>query len=350
MLVLISGMTENTVLMILRHERRFMTFRQAMRDGLVAAGVVRGIRWLSGCRGAILMLHRVCRNKVPGWLADPGLWVTLDQLGRTVDRLTAEGYTLVTLDQALAQLQQGRQADPFVCLTFDDGYLDNYQWLFPWIQQREIPIAIYLTTGFLDRSQPAWWCGIETLLRSGRMVRASDTERSLFYQKMCRDLRQLTRAERTDRLQEIATRHDWDFFAESSHPIITWDMAREMAASGWVTLGIHTHSHAALSRLTPEELVEELRVSHQRFREELGRKARHFAFPYGDTASYNRHALAQVAGWGYDSAVLAHGGGLHPDGENPYALPRVGFGGSDRDIDLLIRLSGWRLLIKALPL
>jgi peptidoglycan/xylan/chitin deacetylase (PgdA/CDA1 family) len=60
---------------------------------------------------------------------------------------------------------------------------------------------------------------------------------------------------------------------------MTWAGAREMAATGLVTIGSHTHSHALLDRLSPDEAAAELDRSRQLIEEKVGVPGDHFAYP-----------------------------------------------------------------------
>ncbi|CAK0756898.1 putative Polysaccharide deacetylase family protein [Gammaproteobacteria bacterium] len=302
--------------------------KQKLLSHLRTIGFFRGIRWWSDCRGGILIMHRV-RKKIPkGWVADPGLWTTIDVLNQAIDLFQSEGYEIIPLEQGLSRVAANKQ--PFLCLTFDDGYLDNYEILFPWAQTRNIPIAIYLTTGFLDRDRPAWWCGVETLARSCK----NSAEK---YQTICQLLRTLSPTKQTSFLGNLEKEYRLDFLTQTEGHYMTWEMARTMAASGLVTLGVHTHSHFAASALTSKELEEELRKSDLRFYEEIGYKPSHFAFPYGDPSSVHSEALEQVSNWGYKSAALSNSALFSK--KDPRAFPRLGLC-DDRPIhNVLARLS-----------
>jgi peptidoglycan/xylan/chitin deacetylase (PgdA/CDA1 family) len=66
----------------------------------------------------------------------------------------------------MARLDRPGAKAKFAVLTFDDGYRDNYDLLLPELARRRIPALVYLTTGFIDRTAPMWWYGIDALLKT----------------------------------------------------------------------------------------------------------------------------------------------------------------------------------------
>ena len=98
---------------------------------------------------------------------------------------------------------------------------------------------------------------------------------------------------------------------------MNWSKLRELAERG-VEIGSHTRTHPHLTRLSSEELDRELRESRARVEDELGRRCRFLAYPYGDEDARVQEA-ARAAGY---EAAFALPGTASP--LNVYALPRVG--------------------------
>jgi peptidoglycan/xylan/chitin deacetylase (PgdA/CDA1 family) len=62
---------------------------------------------------------------------------------------------------------------------------------------------------------------------------------------------------------------------------MTWDQAGEMVASGLVTIGAHTNSHADFSITAAPEARRELEECDELIERRLGLRPRHFAYPWG---------------------------------------------------------------------
>ncbi len=136
----------------------------------------------------------------------------------------AESCHVVTLDQAADLLTAGAPpADdrPVVALTFDDGTADFVDEALPVLVRHRVPVTYYLATDFIERQRP---------------------------------------------------------FPNGGAPM-TWAAAAEALASGLVTIGSHTDTHALLDRITAEATAVELDRSISRIGERLGVEPVHFAYP-----------------------------------------------------------------------
>ena len=97
-------------------------------------------------------------------------------------------------------------------------------------------------------------------------------------------------------------------FPDDGTPL-SWAAVRDMASTGLVTFGSHTHGHLLLDRLPPAEAVDELDRSKDLIEHHVGAPAHHFAYPKAVAASAEVEPLVRAR---YRSAAL---GGNRP---NPY--------------------------------
>lgn len=86
----------------------------------------------------VLMYHDVAEA------GDPGVTISPERLEEHLQTLTQAGYTPVSLDQLYDYVHRGTQLpEKPVVLTFDDGYLSNYERAFPLLQKYGTPAAIF---------------------------------------------------------------------------------------------------------------------------------------------------------------------------------------------------------------
>ncbi len=186
------------------------------------------------------------------WLAASGRVVSLDD---AVDLLLAGA------DGAGAAAGDGPEADHHpdhhhdddpIVVTFDDGTADLAEVATPILVRHEVPATVYLATRYVDE-------GVD--------------------------------------------------FPDDGTPL-SWAAVRDMAATGLVTFGSHTHRHLLLDRLDPAAAVDELDRSKDLIEQHAGAPAHHFAYPKAVAASDEVEPLVRAR---YRSAAL---GGNRP---NPYA-------------------------------
>ena len=213
--------------------------------------------------GEALMLHRVVENRS----AEPNkceLEITPRFLEKTIVSYRKQGYCFVSIDQMCDILDGKDKTKPFVCLTFDDGYRDNYTLALPVLKRLEVPFAVYVTTGFIDNRLPMWWYPGEGL-GLGRE----------------------------------------ELIALSKEPLCT--------------IGAHTISHPTLDKMTYDEQLTEIATSQKELEEIIDCAVTHFSYPHG---AYNDQSVAIVKKCGFQSAFMAWGGAVRR-GDDRYELHRV---------------------------
>jgi peptidoglycan/xylan/chitin deacetylase (PgdA/CDA1 family) len=116
-------------------------------------------------------------------------------------------------------------------------------------------------------------------------------------------------------------------------PLMDWPTARRLQADGFVCAS-HTLSHPRLAQLSVAACRRELHDSRARLEDELGREARHLAYPFG---SFDDRVRAVAAEAGYRSACSVMIG-LSTSTDDPLALRRVPVNGQDSLVDFAWRL------------
>lgn len=159
----------------------------------------------------------------------------------------AASERVMTLSDAVELLSTDAapELDPVV-VTFDDGTPDVVDVAVPVLEAHQVPVTLYLATGFVDSDRGFW--------------QPEDTP-------------------------------------------ISWQGLRDAVATGLVDIGSHTHTHALLDRVDADTIADELDRSIDLIGTELGVTARHFAYPKAlppspeaDTAVRRRFDSAAIAG------------------------------------------------------
>lgn len=212
--------------------------------------------------GCILMLHRVVAHRSDG--ENRELEITPGFLEQTIKDYKQKGFRFVSIDDVCTILEKGKVDKPFVCLTFDDGYRDNYTNALSILKKEQVPFAIYITTGFVDNKQSMWWYPNE------RLGLSRDELLNLDAEPLC-------------------------------------------------TIGAHTITHPKLENLSAQEQRVEIKPSKQELESLLGHSVDHFSYPHG---SYNEDTIAIVKECGFRTALMAWGGVVRRS-DDPMRLHRV---------------------------
>lgn len=228
--------------------------RTYLKHALMAFAKKASRGWLAAdptSRTVVLCYHSVHPTKSFASATPTTFGHHLDWLTRHCD--------VVPLEQIPRTVLTAGRTRPAVAITFDDGYLDNYEFAFPLLHSRHLPATFFLTAGFLDKD-PA-------VLARTQMLRRSAYD----------DVRPLE-----------------------------WDQVRAMHAAG-MEIGAHTYSHPNLARLSRTRARDELERSKQIIEERLGTRVRSMAYPFGKPGRHftgETAAVVEEVGYEYACAVL----------------------------------------------
>ena len=248
---------------------------------------------------------------------------------------------LSELPEAIRDLQAaGRQlwkSSRFAMITFDDGYVDNYEFAYPVLRTNDATGVFFVATGFIDEPRLAWWDEIAWMIRSSKR----DTLR--LAENWLDELLKLDRSDRRQvinqmlrachRLDGCRTKQFLDGIAEetgsgrapkeaANEQWMTWDMIREMSAGG-MDFGAHTVTHPILAKLTAEEQGMEVCESRLRIERQLDRPITSLSYPVGKRESFNDETRAALSKHGFDCAFSYYGGHSSGADIDRFDIPRV---------------------------
>ena len=129
-----------------------------------------------------------------------------------------------------------------------------------------------------------------------------------------------------------------------ARPRWTGTIWRKLAADPLVTIGSATVNYPVLSNLKDAAALREMTMGRAVAQAAFRRDVRHFAYPFGDRASWRRQHVAMAEEAGFVSAVSAIPGVVEAEGRtNLHALPRITWDGRRRSLRAMrVMLSGAR--------
>ena len=296
--------------------------------------------WLGGV-GAIMTLHHVRPPRLDRFQPNRLLEVNPAFFERVIRRLRRSGADLVSLDEMHRRMTERDFKKRFVCITFDDGYRDNLDFAYPVLKKYEVPFAIYVATGFIDRIGEMWWLTLEAVIANNKLVglrldgedrlfncRTVDEKRTA-YEYIYWWLRQRETEEEVRKIvRELAARYDVDTAKFCADLCMTWQELATLAADPLVTIGAHTVNHVMLAKVPDKAVRSELANSRAVIEAALGVKPLHLAYPVGDRTSAGPREFKIAAELGYKTAVTTRPGAIfRGHAEHLTALPRISFNG-----------------------
>jgi peptidoglycan/xylan/chitin deacetylase (PgdA/CDA1 family) len=244
-------------------------------------------------------------------------------------------------------LERGRRLPPrSVALTFDDGYLDNYQLALPVLAKYRVPATIYLVSSTLTAGKPLWTSLLRYAIRSTPRKHASlaDGEGHLVNFPLTtvdeRDhaawyftnvLNVLTAARREAVLAELLCALEIEDRPRASRWFLSRDQIREMMSHG-ISFGAHTITHPNLPGIQRSEAQQEIEGSKAALEAYLGTPMRHFSYPNsgGLYPHFDDTIESQVRNAGFRSATTSVSGSLD-EASRLFRIQRIGISRSQSE-------------------
>ena len=288
---------------------------------------------------AVLNYHRIGEAEATPW--DPGVFsATAEQFDEQLTYVR-KYFTPVTLDEAVAfargEDRTGRGTR--ILITFDDGYIDNFESAFPILRSHGMQGVFYLPSSMIGSTAIPWWDAIAYMVKRARRrtfqlhypaALAVDLDRHGIETSLREILTLYKRPDMTDSDRFIAALSEAageKSPAENGERLfLDWDQARQMVAGG-MAAGAHTHTHRLLGRLTAGEQVFELTEGRRQLRERLGVEADTIAYPVGRRDSFTAETERLAEECGYRAAFSFYGGLNLAQRRSPYDILRVGVDG-----------------------
>jgi peptidoglycan/xylan/chitin deacetylase (PgdA/CDA1 family) len=295
-------------------------------------------------RKPVLMILNYHRVGDPGATEyDPGLFsCSAEEFDWQIAYLKRH-YRMTTLDEVLGLLGNGaRLTEPRVLITFDDGYIDNYQFAFPVLRRHGVQGVFFLPTAFTGTNRIPWWDSIAYIVKHSRhrqfrieypQAGEFDLDADGAAQSIMRILKLYKQPAMRDHDRFVG---DLERACDCSRPgagaercFLGWDEARQMQRGG-MAFGSHTHNHEILSKLPATSQLEELRRSREILESELQQKIETLAYPVGARDTFSPETWEALRLAKYRAAFSFYNGFNKPGTLAPFDLQRCAMEPLDR--------------------
>jgi peptidoglycan/xylan/chitin deacetylase (PgdA/CDA1 family) len=264
----------------------------------------------------VLAYHRV-NNATAGADYDAG---TVDVTPEAFDRQVAfakRWFDVIGIGDLLAYARGARLPPNPLCITFDDGYKDNWQIAVPILEKHRATATFFIATTYVEDRRLFWWDRLAYMVKrstreaitldypsamtlplrgDGARERAFDTLRAVITGHFGIDLWRFLDAV-ADGSGIVLTRDDERRLAEDL--VLSWDDVRAMQSAG-MDIQSHTRDHYVLRTMTSDHLRAELEGSREILEGILGAPVRALSYPVGHGVAADPEQRAAVKRAGYE--------------------------------------------------
>ena len=263
-----------------------------------------------------------------------------------------EHFSIVTMEQVMDAVERnGALPENALLLTFDDGYADNYTYVFPILEEFGvqgsffIPGKTFVTHELLDvnkihytlasaniselvedvkkemdyyRGQEFDYASTDELFEQYAIPNRFDTKETIFVKRMLQTVL-------PERARNIISRNLFEKYVGVTEEqlayelYLTEDQIRVMKRHG-MFIGIHGYDHYWLGNLPPEQMKQDISMGLDVLDEFIDRKHWVMNYPYG---SYNEEVLDYIKGQGACLGFTTDVRIADLEHDSPLELPRL---------------------------
>jgi len=275
----------------------------------------------------ILMYHRVIDSPDLLLSYDPDKKVFSKQMS-----VLSTLFNVLPLSEAVTQLRSGTLPPRAVCITFDDGYADNYCAALPILKHWGLCATFFIATGYMNGGI-MWNDMIIEAVRGTKKKKVnlkdiglgeyntdSLNDRLTTITSLIKKLKHLPNSERSNKVQSIVE------ITNSKLPdnLMMTDLQLKELSRSSMEIGGHTVTHPILTSIDREAAKNEIVNGKKMLEKLIDDEVSLFAYPNGKFGmDYTNEHAKMVLNAGFKCAVATDTGVANMDSDL-YTLPRIG--------------------------
>ena len=277
----------------------------------------------NGGKLQIFIFHRVLDELTPFSMGEPD-----KKRFEELIRLLSYTFNIIPLAEAIERISTNSLPKRAACITFDDGYLDNYTNAYPILKKYNIPATIFIATSYIGRGI-MWNDIVIEAIRSysGILNLAgldiinqecfSDEQRKQIIQYIIPKIKHLPQSIREEYVCEIESFTGYTRVGLMMNKDEIIDLHQNN-----ITIGAHTQTHPILVNLSEKQSENEIAGSKEELELILGENVELFAYPNGKPdVDYTNRDVEIVKNLGFKAAVSTRLS-IAAKSDSIYELPR----------------------------
>ncbi|HKO80326.1 MAG TPA: polysaccharide deacetylase family protein [Chitinophagaceae bacterium] len=297
-----------------------------------------------------LMYHRISNCCVDPWQ----LTVSPVHFEQQLQILHKTGR-VKSLSHFQSSFETNYDIRPFILLTFDDGYIDNFMHVKPLLEKYELPATFFIPSKYMGQDREYWWDELAFIFLEkkvlppfltiiiGEHLKQYDlkgeihintslmklhtawnanlnppSKRAQVYLAIWKMLSPLPFNHQEDIMAQIRTWAEVDAIPREGYRVMSADQVNQLAKIDLFSIGAHTHSHPALPEHSKEFQAEEMVKNKEALQKLTGTDVESLAYPSG---LYNDVSIGVAKSLGFKLAFTTNSQPLNCS-PGPYQLGR----------------------------
>jgi len=197
-------------------------------------------------------------------------------------KIVSEFYNPISLKELEKQIKEKNIKNKSIVITFDDGYVDNFDFAMPLLEKYKIPATIFVTTHYVNKNQEPWWDELEKVLPEDP---SWDVTKNIFnnYQKkyieLHKKLKPLSMGEKENIVSQLASKNKKS--CREDYRIVNSDELKKLNLSKFIEIGSHSVTHPQMSMQNIHEQIYEIKESKKYLEDIIQTSITSFSYPFG---------------------------------------------------------------------
>lgn len=309
----------------------------------------------------ILMYHRVLPKEDQHYQQEqPGMLVTPDSFKMHLKVLKKYFQPIHLSEWIHSTIHHQPLPKKAVVITFDDGWIDNYQYAYPLLKTESFPASIFLVSEMVGTSTTFWPEQLIKIILQASVLphdHVWNTEPFQWLNKLMTAAQINKNEPNIEGIDQLICQAKYfseeELYAKilamqkilptqppSSPEILSWEQTREMSSSGLIQYGSHTCNHIRMSNsLTDKTLHSEILDSKKTIKSQIKQPVDLFCYPNGDITTPAENIVKK----NYIAACTTESGWNSAAKINLHRLKRIAIHNdiSNTEAAFLARISGW---------
>ncbi|RZK01575.1 MAG: polysaccharide deacetylase family protein, partial [Flavobacterium sp.] len=229
-------------------------------------------------------------------------------------------------EEMIHNLLKKRIAAKTICITFDDGYADNYKYALPILEKYGCPATFFITSSMIANQELYWWDQLQSIILcqyqlpsslsidvNGTLVehhfdnlgllseadwndtqawcfeKESESQRCQLFKTLWSRLKSLSLSDQQKVLQQLKKWSALPTYDDKDYQLMTLDNLHYISQHPLFNLGIHTHTHTSLDLWEESIQYQEINACKVFLESNQLSSLPSISYPYGD---YNECTIA----------------------------------------------------------
>jgi peptidoglycan/xylan/chitin deacetylase (PgdA/CDA1 family) len=271
-------------------------------------------KWVQRHGAIVLTFHRVLTDSELQQTASMGGMIVRHRTFAAFLNYASQHCEFANLDHEPEWKPTGKLK---LAVTFDDGWSDNAESVYPIASQHHVPFVIFIVPERTGTALPFW--PERTAAALDRATSVNGSRRAASIGRAIEELKALPATERESRVSQMIGSAGALESSAAVDRTMTWEQIAELHVRG-VTFGSHTSTHEILTMVPTAQAEQEIACSREAIQQKLGGSCHLFSYPNGDCSEQVRELVEQA---GYKFAFLNQEPGVWTRDCDPFLIPRV---------------------------